>query len=403
MIRKFTYIILFAFLIFGKASFAQDFDNFYKGLAEYRSGDYKNAITYFKDAQKDDLKAEVLSQYIAKCYFELNKIDEAIAEYTVLKEYNQLESSYGLAACFAKKGDTGKSIEELKIYLSQSDKKPIGELKLDKNFNKINSSNEWEKLWFEEWYTKYDQLYDDAKYYYHKSEFARAFETVDELIDKKPRDHRAYELRGLIYEASGDLKKAKDDFSKAISIKKKNPDYYKNLARVYSELGKYKQALENLENAYELDKYNPDYLLLISQEMFNNKKIEDAAGMVTNYLTFFPKEGDAIYLYGKCLFSEEKYSESIERFGNAISTSPAQPKYFLARGNAYLMLNDYEHSIDDFSMALDLNPNLAQAYMSRGIAKLNKDDNESACSDFEKAYKYGYLQAVEMIQQHCNK
>lgn len=403
MMKHFLYFnVIFLFLT-GYISRAQEYDNYYNGLAKYQSGDFKSAISFFNEAMNDDLKHDKILHYRAECYFNIGDIESSKADFVKLKTHNISEGSYGLAKCFTEEGEIGLSIDELKIHLSQNNKIPRGFIRMDKSFSKIKTTNSWEELWNDEWYSKYDQLYEDANYYYLKADFDRAFELIETLIEKKPRNHKAYALRAMVYEKTGDLKKAKEDYSKAISIRKKHAKYYEGRARVLSEMGKYKLAYKDISTSVELDRYNPDYLFIQAQELYNLEQNKEALTKLRFYLGFFENNHGAIYLLGKCYYSNGDYSDAIIQFTKAIDLNPGNPKFYLGRGNSFLMVEDYENSENDLSMALDLDPNLAQVYMSRGIVRINRNDDEAACRDFKKAYKYGYLKAVEMIQEYCGE
>ena len=87
---------------------------------------------------------------------------------------------------------------------------------------------------------------------YHRAAFGNSFD--DFSFD--PEYSKAYHLRGLVHEKTGDNEGALRDFSRAIEL---NPEYgaaYYSRATLYSKMGKEDLAVEDIEMVTHLSEVN---------------------------------------------------------------------------------------------------------------------------------------------------
>lgn len=94
------------------------------------------------------------------------------------------------------------------------------------------------------------QTKTDPKFWYQK-----ALTAVNQAIQREPKDHRAYHRRSLTYQALGNADLALNDIERAISLDRKEPDYYMLEAWFLAKLGRTAQA-RNALDTYLL--YRPD-------------------------------------------------------------------------------------------------------------------------------------------------
>ena len=109
--------------------------------------------------------------------------------------------------------------------------------------------------------------------------FKKALDSDDKFIE-------AYNNIGVAYSHIGDDKKAVENYTLAIRLKKNYANGYNNLASHYDDLGQYSEAVENYNHAL---KFNPENLnaqnnLIHLLNYFNPKKSDDNSIVKANFL-----------------------------------------------------------------------------------------------------------------------
>ena len=109
--------------------------------------------------------------------------------------------------------------------------------------------------------------------------FKKALDTDDKFVE-------AYNNIGVAYSHIGDDKKAVENYTLAIRLKKDYANGYNNLASHYDDLGQYSEAVENYNHAL---KFNPENLnaqnnLIHLLNYFNPKKSDDNSIVKANFL-----------------------------------------------------------------------------------------------------------------------
>ena len=109
--------------------------------------------------------------------------------------------------------------------------------------------------------------------------FKKALDIDDKFVE-------AYNNIGVAYSHIGDDKKAVENYTLAIRLKKDYANGYNNLASHYDDLGQYSEAVENYNHAL---KFNPENLnaqnnLIHLLNYFNPKKSDDNSIVKANFL-----------------------------------------------------------------------------------------------------------------------
>ena len=127
------------------------------------------------------------------------------------------------------------------------------------------------------------------------------------LIEKNPKNPRAYFLRGVTYHLLRHYLLALDDYKKALELNPNN----KSFDYIYNEKSDFKT--------------------------FNNSDIN------FNLNSIKRKTGN-------------ENEQLISKFSREIESCPTNPRAYYLRGFYYAKLHHYKLSIDDLTIALDLNP-----------------------------------------------
>lgn len=108
------------------------------------------------------------------------------------------------------------------------------------SFNKCLSINEYTKAFFSR-----------AILYQQIGEYARAFNDIEQVLQKQPENARAYYIKANCLEQQGNLQSALDNYNKAISYDDNDPLFYLRRGIVCARLNQNSQALGDLSIAID--------------------------------------------------------------------------------------------------------------------------------------------------------
>ncbi|MCI8519160.1 MAG: tetratricopeptide repeat protein [Clostridia bacterium] len=170
------------------------------------------------------------------------------------------------------------------------------------------------------------------------------------LIDKYPDNYLAHVKLAEIYEKEGGMRKAIDEYVKAVDINKKDYDSYYKISFLLNELG----------------------------------KREDATVMLKNLLEKKPEYVQASMLLGDILCSQEMYKEALNVYNKGLKHSPNNYDLYYSMGIVYTMLNDFPNAKLCYEKAATINSLLTHAYYALGQINLIEMDLDEAERYFNK-------------------
>lgn len=170
------------------------------------------------------------------------------------------------------------------------------------------------------------------------------------LIDKYPDNYLAHVKLAKVYEKEGGMRKAIDEYVKAVDINKKDYDSYYRISFLLNELG----------------------------------KREDATVMLKNLLEKKPEYVQASMLLGDILCSQEMYKEALNVYTKGLKHSPNNYELYYSMGIVYTMLNDFPNAKMCYEKAATINSLLTHAYYALGQINLIEMDLDEAERYFNK-------------------
>lgn len=170
------------------------------------------------------------------------------------------------------------------------------------------------------------------------------------LIDKYPDNYLAHRKLAEIYEKEGGMRKAIDEYVKAVDIDKKDYNSYYKISFLLNELD----------------------------------KKEDAKVMLNNLLSKKPDYIEASILLGDILCEEEKYKEALNVYTNGLKASPNNYDLYYNMGMVYTMLNDFQNAKICYEKAAIINSLCFHAYYALGQINLIEMDLDEAERYFTK-------------------
>lgn len=204
-----------------------------------------------------------------------------------------------------------------------------------------------------------------------------AKDTLMKLVTKYPESYQGHKLLAGIYEKEGGMRKAIDEYVKAIDINKKDYDSYYKVAELLLDLQKTEESQTMLENLLQK---KPDYY-------------------------------EASNLLGEILIREEKCKEAILVYTEALRYRPNDYDLYYSLGIAYTKLNDFASAKMCYEKAAQINHelfgaryNLGQISMLyRDIDKAEEYFTECLYSEELEAKAYFELAKIYMLKQEKEK
>ena len=187
------------------------------------------------------------------------------------------------------------------------------------------------------------------------------FEKAIELYDKSlsgndlPTVRKAsiYNDKGVAFWRLKDLKKAIDNFNKAVTIYPELASAYNNRGNVLIQLNYPEEALKDFDQAITIS---------------------------PNFAVAHSNKANAYMRMGR-------YQEAIKAFSQAIKYMPTNAVPFSGRGLAKRELGQNYASLRDLDHAISLNATYSEAYVNRAEAYAKIDKNVAASKDLSRAIK----------------
>jgi tetratricopeptide (TPR) repeat protein len=110
-----------------------------------------------------------------------------------------------------------------------------------------------------------------------KGQFVEAIAGYDEAIRLDPKHARAYNNRGLVYQAKGDLNRAIANFSEAIRLTPAVSSVYVNRGNAYAKRGDRDQAIADYGEAIRLDPQSAAQAYKLRAAVYTAKGLKDKA------------------------------------------------------------------------------------------------------------------------------
>lgn len=192
------------------------------------------------------------------------------------------------------------------------------------------------------------------------------------LTEKNPKSYQAHRLLAEIYEKEGGMRKAVDEYVKAIDINKRDYDSYYKIAYLLTQLDKKEEAATMLQTLIEK---KPDYI-------------------------------EASVLLGDLLCEHEQYKEALNVYMEALKFAPNNFDLYYGMGIAYTMLNDFANAKSSYERAAIINSLSYNSYYNMAQINLIFGDLEEAQVYFQKCLlgedvepkAYYYMAKIYMLQ-----
>jgi len=206
-------------------------------------------------------------------------------------------------------------------------------------------------------------------------------------IQAFPDDLNSKQMRGLIWLALKDVKKAEAEFTALNEVD--DPDFSYLLVRGGSRvlLKQYDLAIKDFDAVIKLD---PDEARAYASRGFVRAAQREFRQAIEDYDRDIELEPDLpqLHYYRGCAWAElEDLDRAIAEFAEAIRRDPHHFQAYHARGFTYLKRKEYDKAIADLDESIRLEPKNSGAWVDRGRAWFKKGESEKGLANIEEALR----------------
>ncbi len=223
--------------------------------------------------------------------------------------------------------------------------------------------------------------YEQALNQYKAKNYDSAIPYLNEAIEASPDFTDAYHMLAVCYDERGDVKKAINNYEKALAEKEDEKALY-NLGLLYLSDKQGDKALKAFRKSVALSPNYKKPLRQIAQleaQMGESFAETDADAFPDN------KENESVRLYSVVdLYEQGMYQQAIDE-SYKIRPSDVNAKVFYMRGICYEKLQDKDAAMDEHFKAISFDNTYLDAYTRLGMLHFNKSDYVEAYKHFARA------------------
>jgi protein O-mannosyl-transferase len=208
------------------------------------------------------------------------------------------------------------------------------------------------------------------------------------VIQKSPRPIAvAYNNRGNTFKARGQVDRAIEDYTTAISLEKDPFTIYNNRGIAFQAAGRYDLAFDDFKAAMSLHPDDPvtyyNRGLLFKERGLPDRALED----LTTAIRLDPRYADAYASRGWLLAEQGETEKALEEYAKAIAAEPLHAGAYNNRGLLLQGNGQIDRAIGDFTRAVGIDPSFAAAFTNRALAYQQQGRSDRALDDYAKAIR----------------
>ena len=164
--------------------------------------------------------------------------------------------------------------------------------------------------------------YNLGRVYIELERYEEALAETLIVLEAKPDFARGLNNAALIYQRSGDMKRAIEYFNRAARSDPYNPEVRSNLGFIYQKLGEYDRAEPNYLKALELSPANSDFHANYGTLLVKLGRTEEAAREFTRAVELDPRNHRALNNLGSIYFKAGRIDDAVEMTRRAVEVKP---------------------------------------------------------------------------------
>ena len=208
-------------------------------------------------------------------------------------------------------------------------------------------------------------------------------------LEADPKNPENYYDIGIVFQRSGAHKQAVESFSMYIAIPGLKPEF---VADGYNNRGISQRALKKPELAYaeytraiDLNPKKPEYLVNRANASAQMNKIDSAMTDYAQAIKIDPTYGQAYAQRGTLYSSQSRVDDALRDFARSIEVTPTYAEPYYNRGTIYSGRKEFAKAIPDYEKYVSLIRDplyLADGYMNLGISYFYTGSPQKAVDSF---------------------
>lgn len=381
----------------------------YLVLAQLNSdlGNREEAIEYYGDFLEIDEDDTWVREQRAELLLQAGRIDEALTDYDSILEYrpqavdilnaradvHQRQGEYELALA-----DLTKALE---VNPTDWDTLSARAEVYEKLGNVSQSTTDHVSMVLSHGYVTSDDVDSLAEYCQNHDSCTQALQELTAVIDEQGLA-QAYYARGRLYEESGQLYEALDDYDQAIKHSD-NTDLLFARAGLHEQLGNYAEAVGDYDRILEMDSENARRAYTSRAAV--HEKLGDSLQALDDYVSAILAESYGVGPVDDVLHLCEEMQvcpQVLSRLQEAAGEEPEHVAARIAVGSVAAHLAEYAAALAAFDAALELDES-SEAYKRRAQVWVKQGQYPQATRDYVQALSHvrSYSPLIEEVTQSC--
>lgn len=255
----------------------------------------------------------------------------------------------------------------------------------------------------------------NASYYY--KEGIKAFENEDyvkandmffKAVDKNPEKAEYYIAYGMSLIKTDEIKKAIQQFDKAILDKENkivlenNKKAYRGKGIAYYQINQYGKAIKAFDEALkirELADWNQDILSYKADAENQSGKYDLAVQSYTELIKQGKKDADIYIKRGRMHQRLGNNKEALSDYDKAISLNKNKYEYYIEKYGLYKSLGDNDGGSKTLTEALSIKPKTKEDQFYIGMIHFYQEDYATAKEEFNALISQNYMDAYYFLGQ----
>gem|GEM_PF-880633 len=361
------------------------------GDMNYRNGAVADAIESYKRVVTIDKENVKYLSELAKIYQETNQSSLALESYekALAVDNRYVPAIIGKAEIFVRLKKYNEAFLEIAKINIDTLNEPLHLLRLG---NLFQQQNEREKaLQLFERAIKIDPALIDAYLgrifiYLEMNMFDEIRKIVDNIGQLNKETHSYYLIKGILYHADGEYKKAEESFQRAQELnRQEDPRVYYYYGRYLFDRENFAKASENFALAVKQSPDEPEYRVSLAQSLEKEKRYKEILAVLE------PVEGNqkthakAFQLRAEAHLRTGNFDEALKQIDKAIQLDAKNSFFFFKKGEILYNRGDHNPAIISIETALLLDIKSFDSYVLFAKILLKKGDFKTAVEKLEEA------------------
>ena len=191
-----------------------------------------------------------------------------------------------------------------------------------------------------------------AERQFETGDLDQAEKSLGDALAVDARSPQLYVLAGRVAIERGQLEKAYQLFTSAITLHDKLPEAYYYQGLVLQRWQRFEGALTAYQLAYQLRPQDAAYLLAVAETLVNLDRSDEALTLLTGQLTYFDQNAGVRLALAQIYMIQKQYAQAAEFYRQATLLRPDDTRLLEDLALAQLEAGKYDAAIDNLEQLL---------------------------------------------------